>query len=108
MPFGSTFKFNGLRILHAALLQSNDGARHSILGPGKRHEVMIRRKAVAGLRPWIDRARTSLVAATPMQELAGKAPRAKAMFKTRDVAAGGVSSRLAEFVQACRNGAKHA
>ena len=40
--------------------------------------------------------------------LVGKAPRAKAMFKTRDVAAGCVSSRLAEFVRACRNGAKHA
>jgi hypothetical protein len=43
-----------------------------------------------------------------MQKLASKAPRAKAMFKTRDVAAGRVSSRLAEFVRACRNGAKHA
>lgn len=34
-----------------------------------------------------------------MQDLAGKAPRTKAAFKTRDVAAGGFPPRLAEFMQ---------
>ncbi len=42
-----------------------------------------------------------------MQKLAGRAPVATAMFKIRDVGAGRLSPRLAEFVQACRNGAKH-
>lgn len=35
-----------------------------------------------------------------MQDLAGKVPRAKAAFKTRDVAAGSFPPRLAEFVRA--------